>query len=490
PEVLWRAGIKGMVPFAAVVGLSLTPSRYIAVRAAGGVVLASAANMLRQAVVAGKKRQAPEALLELVRAEGTDNITRRQLVDLAAKYFVKESELWESSRLLYASVLADLAADDKSNTEDLSRLVMLKRTLRLSSAEIAMCHHGVIADSVNSVGPPVSMDKTIYLSERMFYQDGATDARYLEQCAELRNQLGGMSQVDLLRKVTNYAAPFYKVVLEDVTSQPDRFSAEALLRTRRRLGVSEVAAGSMHLDIYQTAIQDVLDAKGKLGEGDRSWLSRLRGIMSVSQFEGERALESVTAPVYREALQTAFIKARGLKWGQPAVEALRANLRSKQGDLQLSFAAADAVVKETIRKLALGSLEVALLSLRSGHPGNSPQAEVVKSMSEVFRLKRAAAFLVQKTPDEDCSRYFAGVLVGSPSLRLAESEKQSIYRMHVKNALKGMRLDEEDKAALAELREMLSLTECDGHEVFLSVITPLLSERLAEMLKRDDITSQ
>lgn len=29
------------------------------------------------------------------------------------------------------------------------------------------------------------------------------------------------------------------------------------------------------------------------------WLSRLRGIMSVSQFEGERALESVTAPIYR-----------------------------------------------------------------------------------------------------------------------------------------------------------------------------------------------
>lgn len=29
------------------------------------------------------------------------------------------------------------------------------------------------------------------------------------------------------------------------------------------------------------------------------WLNRLRGIMSVSQFEGERALESVTAPIYR-----------------------------------------------------------------------------------------------------------------------------------------------------------------------------------------------
>lgn len=39
------------------------------------------------------------------------------------------------------------------------------------------------------------MDKILYLSERMLYQDGTTDASYLDQCARLRNQLGGMSQV-------------------------------------------------------------------------------------------------------------------------------------------------------------------------------------------------------------------------------------------------------------------------------------------------------
>lgn len=56
-------------------------------------------------------------------------------------------------------------------------------------------HGKVIADAVSSVGPPVSMDKMLYLSERMFYQEGTTDAGYLDQCARLRNQLGGMSQV-------------------------------------------------------------------------------------------------------------------------------------------------------------------------------------------------------------------------------------------------------------------------------------------------------
>ena len=39
------------------------------------------------------------------------------------------------------------------------------------------------------------MDKMVYLSERMFYQEGTTDAGYLDQCARLRSQLGGMTQV-------------------------------------------------------------------------------------------------------------------------------------------------------------------------------------------------------------------------------------------------------------------------------------------------------
>lgn len=68
-----------MVPMAAAVGLSLTPSRYVAARAAGGVVLAIAANVARQAAVATRKRQAPQAMLELLRKEGAGDVTREQV---------------------------------------------------------------------------------------------------------------------------------------------------------------------------------------------------------------------------------------------------------------------------------------------------------------------------------------------------------------------------------------------------------------------------
>ncbi|CAM9275179.1 unnamed protein product [Ectocarpus fasciculatus] len=492
PGLVWRAGVKGMVPLATAIGMSVTPSRYLAVRAAGGAVLAIAANVLRQAVVATRKRQAPNALLELVRNEGAGNVTREQLVDLAEKYFVKGPELWESSRLIYSSVLADTVAEHEANTEDLGRLVMLKWTLGLSSQEVASCHHKIVEDAVSSVGAPVSMDKMLYLSERMFYQEGTTDEGYLDECARLRSQLGGMSQVELLRKVTQYAAPCYQSVLEDVISRPESFSGEVLLRTRRRLGVSEVVAGGMHLDIYQSAIQRLLDTNGRLDDRDRVWLSRLRGIMSVSQFEGERALESVTAPVYRETLQAAFAEAVGLQRGEPGVDTLRAKLRSRQADLQLSMAAADAVVKETIRKLALRYLEVALVALRNGGGGaGSPESDVLRSMTEVFQLREAVALLVQQnTPDADCSRYFTGVLVGSPSLRLADSEKRAIFRIQLEHALEDACLGEDDKGTLTELGSMLQLAEADMRQIHVSVVNPLLSRMLTETVERNDFTAQ
>jgi hypothetical protein len=46
----------------------------------------------------------------------------------------------------------------------------------------------------------------------------------------------------------------------------------------------------------------------QLDEADRLMLAKLRGVMGISQFEGERAIEAVTAPVYRDNLAQAFVE--------------------------------------------------------------------------------------------------------------------------------------------------------------------------------------
>lgn len=71
--------VRAAVPVASVLGFSLTPSRYIAARLGGGAVLGIAANVVRRVAVAERKKQAPEALLELVRTEGPSVVTRMQV---------------------------------------------------------------------------------------------------------------------------------------------------------------------------------------------------------------------------------------------------------------------------------------------------------------------------------------------------------------------------------------------------------------------------
>lgn len=56
--------------------------------------------------------------------------------------------------------------------------------------------------------------------------------------------------------------------------------------------------------------------------------------------------------------------------------------------------------------------------------------------------------------DADCSRFFSGVLVGSPSLRLSDSEKKEIYRIHLDDVMKDMRLDERDKVLVPGIHSL------------------------------------
>lgn len=81
---------------------------------------------------------------------------------------------------------------------------------------------------------------------------------------------------------------------------------------------------------------------------------------------------------------------------------------------------------------------------------------------------------MQVSPEVDCSRYFMGVLVGSPSLRLTESEKRAIFRVHLERALKDMRLDEEDKVT-HDTMGVLYLFFCLLRSSFLRKHTPKMS---------------
>ncbi|CAM9530507.1 unnamed protein product, partial [Phaeothamnion confervicola] len=572
----WRAAVTCMVPAAAALGFQITPSRYFPVRAVGALLFAAAGRAGRATMVAGRQRQAPPALLELVRAAGAASaLTHEEVLAVARRFHLSDKALAEASAGAYAALLRDAAARPLRTQDELSELLALRKVLRLGGEEAAGAHENVaqraIDQGLEGRQGPLDLDKLLYLSERVYFsEDNVVDDAYLQRCGRLRQIFGGLSQVELLRQVAAYASPFYKHILDDVTLQPAAYSAEVLLRTRRRLGISEAVAGGMHLDAFHDKVARTLQEKGgKIDDADKAALARLRGVMGVSQFEGERALESVTVPLYRDAVAAALAEVAGLPWGDVAVEACRQRLRQRQTDLQLSQAAAEAALKETLRKRAQTALEAAVGALRgssgtlaglvaggggvaggsvagagaagdgamivgaaaagataaraakAGPPNgtaattvaaaaaaattaaavadiggasdmnggagasdgaNAVHAEVLRAMDEVFRLRESASLLLSASPssasDADVAKYVAGLLTGSPSLRLTVPEKAAVYSCVLKRCASDMRLDEEDKARLWELRAMLQLQENDAFTAYKTTVMPLVMSRL------------
>ncbi len=529
---MWQAAGELMVPAALVGGYLIAPSRFFAVRAGVGACFAGGASLVRQNIVERRRSLAPNAMMKLVQLLGPRNITWEDLVREGRAYFLSEEEdLPVISAQMYRFALEGIASGDDTPELDLANLRQLKRELRLSDDRVTACHVSLIEDAISGAfkqTPAMNMDKLLFLSERLAWSEDMGGVKYRSTCKHLRRVVGGISQNDLVKRVSNYSSPLYLKALQEMLDNPDAFSGEVLLRMRRELGVSDVAAGAMHLDVYQSRIESIVSVGGRIGEGERTSLAKARSTMGVSRFEGERALESVAAPLYRDCLVSVIAEARELSsvrstrgsenggvsaTSNHRVEDLRQRLKDKQADLHLPQSAVESVLKDTVRKLCDVSLSSAVSALRSTKESDKP---VLNALEEVFRLKRAVelvwsisgAPLPSPAPGRISGRgaastsplpsalqgfqlptnaLFRGTLVGGPALRMTQEEKRRIYAAVVRQQLKVA--DEAD--ALSRLREMQSfmqLEEKDSVLTHVEVAWPIVEKQMSNMIDSHTLT--
>ncbi len=536
--IMWQATGELMIPAALAGGCLMTPSRFFAVRAGVGACLAGGASLARQHMVERRRSLAPMAMMKLIQSLGPCDVTWEDLVREGRAYFLSEEEdLPVIAAQLYRHVLEGIASSDDSPELDLANLRRLKRELRLNDYHVNGCHVNLMEDVLSGAStqtPAVNMDKLLFLSERLAWGEDMGGPKYISACKRLRIVVGGISQSDLVKRISDYSSPLYLKALQEMLEKPDAFSGEVLLRMRKGLGVSDVAAGAMHLDVYQSRIESIVNMGGRLGEGERTVLAKARSTMGVSRFEGERALESVAAPLYRDCLVSVIAEAselssipstRGSEKGgdagvgttaDPRVEALRQRLKDKQADLHLPQSAAESVLKDTVRKLCDVSLSSAVSALRSTKESDRP---VLNAIDEVFRLKRTVELVwgnsgspnPSPAPVRVSSRgtaatshsplpsalqgfqlptnvLFRGTLVGGPTLRMTQEEKRQIYEAVVRQQLKVA--DKYD--ALSRLREMQSfmqLEEQDSTLAHTEVARPIVEKQMNDMIDSRTLTS-
>eukprot|EP01084_Bolivina_argentea_P164390 285799_1 len=533
--VLWQAAGELMVPAALVGGCLIAPSRFLAVRAGVGACFAGGASLARQNMVERRRCLAPNAMMKLVQLLGPCNVTWEDLVREGRAYFLSEEEdLPVISVQLYRYALEGIASGDDTPELDLANLRRLKRELRLNDGRVNACHVNLIEDVLSGAftqTPAMNMDKLLFLSERLAWCEDMGGTKYHSACKHLRRIVGGISQNDLVKRVSSYSSPLYLKALQEMLENPDAFSGEVLLRMRKGLGVSDVAAGAMHLDVYQSRIENIVSVGGRIGEGERTALAKARSTMGVSRFEGERALESVAAPLYRDCLVSVIAEAKELSsvrstrgsenggvgaTADTRVEALRQRLKDKQADLHLPQSAAESVLKDTVRKLCDVSLSSAVSALRSTKESDGP---VLNALEEVFGLKRAVelvwsssgAPLPSPAPERISGRgtastshsplpsalqgfqlptnaLFRGTLVGGPALRMTQEEKRRIYAAVVRQQLK---VDDEADALsrLRETQSFMQLEEKYSTLTHVEVARPIVEKQMNHMIDSHTLTS-
>lgn len=76
-----------------------------------------------------------------------------------------------------------------------------------------------------------------------------------------------------------------------------------LQQWRQSLGVSESQASRLHAGEFVAEVTRCVKAGGgRVRDGDAEVLGKIRALLGISSLEAEKALESVTAPLLREAI--------------------------------------------------------------------------------------------------------------------------------------------------------------------------------------------
>eukprot|EP00612_Vaucheria_litorea_P008167 CAMPEP_0171470436 /NCGR_PEP_ID=MMETSP0946-20130122/153_1 /TAXON_ID=109269 /ORGANISM="Vaucheria litorea, Strain CCMP2940" /LENGTH=842 /DNA_ID=CAMNT_0011999825 /DNA_START=373 /DNA_END=2901 /DNA_ORIENTATION=- len=417
--------------------------------------------------------------------KGIVNVKSDDFLEWGKKFYLQEKEIKEMNSAIYKRVLKNAISDKNFGPFEVENLIRFKQMLQIETDALSNVHLELLAD-FNTLEPNMEMEKYVFFTERVFSSEGSVSKAYHELCSKFREKLENITQMALLKRVCNYSKPYYEELIKKVIENPSEFNAEALMRTRRKLGISEVVSGGMHLSKYQEKIFEIVKKSNKIDLKEKQYLAKIRGVLGISQFEADRTIESVTSPIYRQILEKSLEQAMKMDLVDSNIEPLKLNLQERKDSLHLGKMISESILKETIRKIAQKCIDRAVFTVRNPPSGGPDNSIITNAIKEVLRLREVVFCIFDLGSEIDKRKYFGGVLCGSASNRISALEKKAIYGCYLSHCLKENVLSEECRAMLWELNMMLELGEKEGYAVYLEKIRPMVESKLIEMAQANE----
>jgi len=505
------AAVKAFTPIASALGFMLMPSRHLPVKLLGGVAGLYVGRLGKKVLLRARRQAAKLGIAKLVLLPSTEDqdpilsaSESSPIQKLLDSYGMAMDDLESYLGDIYELCLAQTMRTDEVKMGVVGKLGMVKRALQLSPQTVGQAHYNVAQQVVDRVEEMVAaasdpsspsapkharhlVDKFLFLTDRVFDQHLAPGDRTQELARVL--EVLELDAAKAEKRVLEVAVPFYRNHLEAALRSPESTSADMLIKIRKSLGISSLSATPMHLEGYSAKIQRMLE-RGELTDQDLGTLAKLRGMLSISQFEGDRSLEAFTAPLYREVVTDVIEEMIAqTKLPDHLLKQYLARLEERRQELHMPSQAGENVVKETLRRVLQGPFDEAVNLLRRGQPAGSSRqspsqdrvspataAAIHKKLQSVIRMKDIALRLL---PREKGRGLTAGILNGSPGFGVTLGEKVALHRHYMAQCLEDSGgFPDAEVENLDDLQDMMRLRDDDVLQAKEVLVGPQVRESM------------
>jgi hypothetical protein len=271
---IFKIGGYAAVPVSAILGAVIAPSPRLAVSIASSAITGIAGYIGKNRLDAVTEDAAKPALAQLIIDKGLEaKDLAESIAQLQDSYGVQDDDFVSMCIDVYKRYLIGMVKTPITKTSEMKELSQLRKVLKLNNLSVGEAHAAAaqefyrqtcLVTPVEDLDDPehpdrMSIDKFLFLSERVFRQGGETDEAFKFEMSRVAKAFD-LKLAVALDRVAEMAEPFYRKALSNVRSKldSDAISASMLERARSQLGLDDITVNDMHLSTYSDEVKALL----------------------------------------------------------------------------------------------------------------------------------------------------------------------------------------------------------------------------------------
>eukprot|EP00871_Galdieria_phlegrea_P000030 jgi/Galph1/1027/GphlegSOOS_G5824.1 len=515
-------------------GRAVSPSKRLKYTSLTGVLLSSAIVVCLYFFFDKGKKSCALWVVQLLKEKDVFAITDKEVDQICGQFGMKREEFLPYAKEIYKFYLLSCLENSQLRMTEMTALLHLKHIFRLTGEDIGDIHYDVARElyrktlvyldesvTFERVGSTrnsprnilkkkelqkteklkyletseetkklvTTLDKFFCLCDRLF-SDNEPEEAYMYEWSRLR-KLFSLNEEEIEKRLQSIRLPLYeKAAMASLSNH--QIDVSVLENSRLALSIEREGANRVHSQVYRSKLESLLNKRNEITLDEKKDLERIEKALSIDRKTADELLLSVTVPVIQRTVEQLLVNT--------VRKQSTTNLESYTStDIQLDVIPLVKKVQETSQKLML-SKDALVMGLKQGI--SSATASLLKKTMNFVRVQnfkaagneaklllslyQVAGEMVDKlqvVEQESDAFHFTQEAMAKTAFSYHIEERRLLYRIFLNDCLKQLPLDEGKKAALRNVRMMLSLSELDAEDAYRRSVGPVYKKKLESLIE-------